>query len=240
MEYELMSAFIRDFMVPRKETPEIKYLRQKANLETFHQQVENSKYIPLIKYIFLGFCVLMWLGGIILINANVINIADVSISEGKLTVSGVILANFMHFYWLHILMNMTAMIFLLNRFFFANYKILLVLIVLSAIGSSILSIEMMPKDGILIGSSGILYGVLTFYFLYLNDLRQCYVANEVNKKISKFLLIQTLICVIINFMPMIGWYAHLGGAIMGFILYFIVRKRLDFSAECLTLTYYKI
>ena len=182
----------------------------------------------------------MWLGGIILINANVINIADVSISEGKLTVSGVILANFMHFYWLHILMNMTAMIFLLNRFFFANYKILLVLIVLSAIGSSILSIEMMPKDGVLIGSSGILYGVLTFYFLYLNDLRQCYVANEVNKKISKFLLIQTLICVIINFMPMIGWYAHLGGAIMGFILYFIVRKRLDFSAECLTLTYYKI
>lgn len=235
-----MSAFIRDFMVPRKDTPETKHIHQQANLETFRNQVENSKHITLMKHVFLGFCLLMWLGGIILINAKVIDVADVSISEGKLTLSGMILANFMHFNWLHILMNMTAMIFLFNRFFFANYKILLALIVFSAIGSTIFSIEMMPKDGVLIGASGILYGILTFYFLYLNDLRQCYVATEANKKIARFLLIQTSICVILNFMPMIGWYAHLGGAIMGLILYFVVRKRLDFSAECLTLTYYKI
>jgi rhomboid protease GluP len=235
-----MSAFIRDFLVPRKDTPETRHIQQQVNLETFYRQVENSKYIPLMKHVFLGFCLLMWLGGIILINAKIIDVEDVTISEGKLTISGMILANFMHFSWLHILMNMTAMIFLFNRFFFANYKILLALIVLSAIGSTLLSIEMMPKDGVLIGASGILYGVLTFYFLYLNDLRQCYVAPEANKKIGKFLLIQTSICVIINFMPMIGWYAHLGGAIMGLILYFVVRKQLDFSDKCLTLTYYKI
>lgn len=235
-----MSTFIRDFLVPRKHSTEQKRIHQESNLEVFHQQVENSKHIPLIKHLFLGFCLLMWIGGIILINAKVIDIPDVSISEGKLTLSGMILANFMHFNWLHIFMNMTAMIFLLNRFFFANYKILLALIVLSAIGSSILSIEMMPKNGVLIGASGILYGILTFYFLYLNDLRQCYVATEANKKIARFLLIQAGLCVIINFMPMIGWYAHLGGAIMGLILYFVVRKRLDFSPECLTLTYYKI
>lgn len=235
-----MSAFIRDFLVPRKETPETKHIQQQVNLEKYHHQVENSKYIPLMKNIFLGFCLIMWLGGIALINSNIIDVADVSISGVHLTASGIILSNFMHFNWLHIFMNMTALIFLFNRFFFANYKILLILIVMSAIGSIILSIEFMPKDGVLIGSSGILYGILAFYFLYLNDLRQCYVAPDVNKKIKKFLLIQTILCVIINFMPMIGWYAHLGGAIMGVILYFIVRKRLDFSAESLTLTYYKI
>lgn len=235
-----MSAFIRDLFVKINDSDDVKSVKREATMAEFSEQVKNSKYIPLMKYIFLGFCLLMWFGGITLINAKVINIADVSISEGKLTLSGMILANFMHFNWLHIFMNMTAMIFLFNRFFFANYKILLALIVFSAIGSTILSIEMMPKDGVLIGSSGILYGIITFYFLYLNELRQCYVAPEANKKIVRFLLIQTSICAIINFMPMIGWYAHLGGAIMGLILYFVVRKRLDFSAACLTLTYYKI
>lgn len=235
-----MSAFIRDFLVPRKANPETKHLQQENNLEFFHEQVENSKHIALIKYLFLGFCLLMWIGGIVLINAKVIDVADVSISEGKLTFSGMVLANFMHFNWLHIFMNMTAMIFLFNRFFFANYKILLTVIALSAVGSTVLSIEMMPKDGVLIGSSGILYGVLTFYFLYLNDLRMTYKNTEGEAKLRKFLLIQVILCGIINFMPMIGWYAHLGGAIMGFIIYFVVRKSLDFSDKCLALTYHKI
>lgn len=235
-----MSAFIRDFLVPRKANPETKHLQQENNLEFFHEQVENSKHIALIKHLFLGFCLLMWIGGIVLINAKVIDIADVSISEGKLTLSGMVLANFMHFNWLHIFMNMTAMIFLFNRFFFANYKILLTVIVLSAVGSTVLSIELMPKDGVLIGSSGILYGVLTFYFLYLNDLRMTYKNTEGEAKLRKFLLIQIIICAMINFMPMIGWYAHLGGAIMGFIVYFVVRKNLDFSDKCLALTYHKI
>jgi len=235
-----MSAFIRDFLVPRKVNPETKRIQQDANLEIFHEQVENSKHIALIKYLFLGFCIFMWIGGIVLINAKIIDVADVSITEGNLTLSGMILANFMHFNWLHIFMNMTAMIFLFNRFFFANYKILLTLILLSALGSTLLSIEMMPKDGVLIGASGILYGVLTFYFLYLNDLRITYKNTEGEAKLRRFLLIQTMICGIINFMPMIGWYAHLGGAIMGLIVYFVVRKDLDFSDKCLALTYHKI
>lgn len=235
-----MSAFIRDFLVPRKDTPATKNSHRQANLETFSKQVENAKYTPLIKNLFLAFCLIMWIGGIVLINLNIIDIADVSIKANQLTFSGVILANFMHFNWLHILMNMTAMIFLFNRFFFANYKILLTLIVMSAMGSSFLSIELMPKEGVLIGASGILYGVLMFYFLYLNDLRLTYKRTDASKKLARFLLIQGGLCVIINFMPMIGWYAHLGGAIMGFILYFFVRKRLDFSTECLALTYYKI
>lgn len=235
-----MSAFIRDFLVPRKDSPETKNMHRQANLETFSKQVENAKHTPLIKNLFLAFCLIMWIGGIVLINLNVINIADVSIKENELTFSGIILANFMHFNWLHILMNMTAMIFLFNRFFFANYKILLTLIVMSAMGSSFLSIELMPKGGVLIGSSGILYGVLMFYFLYLNDLRLTYKRTDASRKITRFLLIQGGLCAIINFMPMIGWYAHLGGAIMGFILYFFVRKSLDFSNECLALTYYKI
>jgi membrane associated rhomboid family serine protease len=235
-----MSAFIRDVQVHRKDAPELKDYHRKLNVEMFKHQIKNSTYIPMIKYIFLAFCFIMWVGGIILVNEKIINIADISIKEGNLTLSGMILSNFMHIHIIHFAMNMTAMVFLFNRFFFANYKILLALVVLSAIGSTFLSIQMLPKDAILIGSSGILYGILTFYMLYLNDLRQVYNVPDVNSKIKKFLLIQTVISVMINFIPMVGWYAHLGGAVMGLILYFIVRKSLDFSAESLTLTYYKI
>lgn len=236
-----MSEFIRNFLVSKQVDKEETIKLNQLNEKRFAEQIKMAKYIPRIKVLFLGFCIFMAIAMPIALNLGWLEMAQFTISQEKFSWSGFILANFMHFSFIHLAMNMFAMIFVFNRFFFANYKILLIAIILSMIGSSTLSVMFVQEKGFVIGSSGILFGLISFYMLYLLDIMIKYKREGFNvNRIRRFLLIQFALCVIINFAPMIAWYAHLGGAIMGTVCYYMVRKNLDFSYESFVLTYYKI
>lgn len=236
-----MSEFIRNFLVSKQVDKEETIKLNQLNEKRFAEQIKMAEYIPRIKVLFLGFCIFMAIAMPIALNLGWLEMAQFTISQEKFSWSGFILANFMHFSFIHLAMNMFAMIFVFNRFFFANYKILLIAIILSMIGSSTLSVMFVQEKGFVIGSSGILFGLISFYMLYLLDIMIKYKREGFNvNRIRRFLLIQFALCVIINFAPMIAWYAHLGGAIMGTVCYYMVRKNLDFSYESFVLTYYKI
>lgn len=236
-----MSEFIRNFLVNKQANKEETIKLNQLNEKRFAEQIKMSSYIPRIKVLFLSFCIFMTICMPIAVKLGWLEMAQFAVSQEKFSWSGFILANFMHFSFVHLAMNMFAMIFLFNRFFFANYKILLMAMTFSMIGSSALSVMFVQEKGFVIGSSGILFGLFAFYMLYLLDIMIKYKGEGFNVgRIKRFLLIQFVLCVIINFLPMIAWYAHLGGAIMGTVCYYMVRKNLDFSYESFVLTYYKI
>ncbi len=236
-----MSNFIENFMANKKEKNYQDVLDM--NRIRFAKQIEQSKGIQTFRNIFVGFCLILPILVTLAINFEIIpslSIYDFVFSKEHFTWTGFILANFMHFHFLHIFMNLTAAMYLFNRFYFSNMKTLVVLVIVSGLMSSFASLAFAPDKSVTIGASGILFGVLTFLMMYVFDIMNKY-KNEFDiAKLKKFLLIQLFFCGIINFIPMVAWYAHLGGAVAGFIMYLFVRKNLDFSYESFVLTYYKV
>ena len=239
-----MSEFISGFMVNKKLESANEAIAN--NKIRFSRQIEQSKGIDLLKKTFIITCVLMWVGALSLMiygsytNETIISLYDFGLSKNHFTWSGFILSNLMHLHPLHILFNMIAVVILFNRFYFANLKILISVIIFSALGSSTFSFFIANPESVVIGASGILFGVFSFQMMYIWDLQLKYKDEFDVKKLKKYLLIQGGFCVIINFFPMIAWYAHLGGAFAGFILYKLFKSHLDFSYEAFVLTYYKV
>ena len=213
------------------------------NRERFSRQIEQSKGIQTFRNLFVGFCLILPLLVSVIMGMEIfpsLSVYDFVFSREHFTWSGFVLANFMHLNFIHIFMNLTAAMYLFNRFYFSNLKTLIFLVIVSGICSSFASMAFSPFNSVTIGASGILFGLMTFLMMYIFDLSLAY-KNEFDvTKLKKFLLIQFVICVIINFIPMVAWYAHFGGALAGFIIYLTVRKNLDFSYEAFVLTYYKV
>lgn len=237
---EKMTTFIKSFLINTKDLDEKKILI-KQNESRFVNQIERSKYIEELKAALLLICILMTFGTQLLMDSNIIQVSDFTLKIGNFTWSGFALANIMHFSYFHLAMNMFALIFFFNRFFFSDWKMLLSIIILSSVGSSVFSLIFAPPDSIVIGASGFLFGLMSFYMMYLYDMKKIYDEKSYNTSpLKRFLLVQGLLCIIINFIPQVAWFAHLGGALVGFMMYFLVKNKLDFSYESFVLTYYKI
>ncbi len=234
-----MSKFILNYGTQKKSENYEKTLNE--NKIFFAEQIKQSKGIPMFRNIFIFICVLVMISFYILgIFSDHFNPYWFIMKKENVTILSFLLSNLTHVHFLHLALNMSAAFILFNRFFFADLNKLIVLVIISGLFSSIFSLILMPEKVGVLGASGILYGVLSFYMLYIYELKLKFKEEFSVKNLNKFLLIQGGFCVIISFLPGLAWFAHLGGAIAGVLVYFFYRKDLDYSYESFVLTYHRI
>ncbi|EEC49807.1 predicted protein, partial [Phaeodactylum tricornutum CCAP 1055/1] len=98
----------------------------------------------------------------------------------------------------------------------------LVVYLASAVGSSILSIIVMP-NAVSVGSSGALMGLfgaklaeVTLRVCDRADTEQQRVAHQVRKEQCTAVTCSVLLVMLFSFIPYVDWAAHLGGLVAGF------------------------
>lgn len=162
-----------------------------------------------------------------IISNNPENIKYFGFKQDDLTISGLVLSNFMHSGLLHLIVNMWALFFIINRMFFISFHQIIYLILLGCFGSIALSSIYLSSNQVLLGSSGFIFALFSFFGFYLYDLKNIYKMD--NRSINAFLTINGALLFGISFLPNVAWFAHLGGFIIGMIYYYIVRKNLDYD-----------
>ncbi|HVY86732.1 MAG TPA: rhomboid family intramembrane serine protease [Caulobacterales bacterium] len=132
---------------------------------------------------------------------------------------------FVHFGWPHIIMNMIAYLqaapFVAHRIGGARF---LLLFLLSGLGSAAGFILLAPHAGPAVGASGAICGVFGAYFLAVRPTPQAALADpQVRNAMLTFLGVNVLL---FAFLPIgIAWQAHLGGFIVGALVYPLLAPR---------------
>lgn len=221
---------ISDIFVTDSLSEEAKQAIRKATRDKFETQIKKDKQNKKLIYFLVGFCILFYFAFGYLISEDHRLISLVSFSNNNPTFSGFVFSNFMHANIIHLGMNMLVLWFIISRLFVINYKKILLLIALSSISSNVFSYFLLSENGILVGASGFIYGLFAFLMLYLMDIKKvCKLPYR--KMINRFLIINIIFSIGFSFVPNIAWFAHLGGAVMGVIVYYIMKKRnvIDYS-----------
>lgn len=198
----------------------------------YHNDRANDK----IKIFVLIFMIMVFFMGKYYITINPEYTKYLSFSLNDLTIEGLFLSNFMHANLIHLFMNSLAAFFLFGRLFFISRSSLLLLMGISAIGSLLVSGIFMPSQAVLVGFSGVLYGFLCVFLLYLYDIKKS-LTPHYQSMVKRCLIINGILSLGINFVPHIGWFAHLGGAIAGVLFYFILKYYNKIDYRNLTVSY---
>ena len=157
----------------------------------------NSKYSEGVAYILLG--------------------ADyMTFTKGLNQFYRLITCGLVHGGFIHLISNMYSL-FVLGRFVERNYgslKFILILIICTFVGS--ISQSILSSNGITVGISAGLYGLMVFFILDLIIYRKV--------PVTSFLPL-IFINISINFMSTTAFIAHMGGLIAGYILYLIFNQK---------------
>lgn len=221
---------ITDIFVTDSLSEEEKQALREASRVDFATQIEKDSQNKKLIYFLVGFCILFYFAFGHLVGTNHSQASLVSFSNHNPTFSGFVFSNFMHANLIHLGMNMLVLWFIISRLFVINYKQILLLITLSSISSNLFSYFLLSENGILVGASGFIYGLFAFLMLYLMDIKKaCHLPYR--KMINRFLIINIIFSIGFSFVPNIAWFAHLGGAVMGVIVYYIMKHRnaIDYS-----------
>lgn len=123
-----------------------------------------------------------------------------------------------HIEWTHLLMNMVAFFTLGNVLeIVLGWKKYLILLFMSTIGGSLFSL-LLSDATVAVGLSAGLYGLMGCFawFLYQNA------ALLQDPKVKRELVETISLNLIMNFLPGVGWQAHLGGFLFGFLLSMLI------------------
>ena len=195
--------------------------------DIYIKQVSNFRNNSILRNILIISMILFYFIVSFIISNNPEDIKYFSFNKDNLTISGLILSNFMHGGILHLTFNMWALFFMINRMFFISFYKIIHLIFLGSVGSLALSSIYLSSNQVLLGSSGFIFALFSFFGLYLYDLKNRYKMD--NRSINAFLSINGALLFGISFFPNVAWFAHLGGFIIGVIYYYIVKKDLDYD-----------
>ena len=80
-----------------------------------------------------------------------------------------------------------------------------------------LCFNLLNENGLSIGLSGGLYGLLTVFILNYS--------KQFNGKIPLRVIYLILLNILLNFLPSVAWQCHLGGAVFGFISYYMFMDK---------------
>lgn len=221
---------ISDIFVADSLSEEEKHAIREASRVDFATQIEKDSQNKKLIYFIVGFCVLFYFVLGYMAGNDPSLISFISFSNYNPTISGFVFSNFMHSNLFHLGMNMLCLWFLISRLFIISYKQILLIIALSAISSNVVSYFFLNENTVLVGASGFIYGLFSFLMAYLIDIKKaCHLPYS--KTITRFLLINIIVSIAISFIPNVAWFAHLGGAIMGLIVYYVMKKRnvIDYS-----------
>lgn len=195
--------------------------------DIYTKQISNFRHNSFLRNGLIISMILFYFIVSFIISNNPESIKHFGFKQDDLTISGLILSNFMHSGILHLIFNMWALFFIINRMFFISVYKIIHLILLGCVGSISLSSIYLSSNQVLLGSSGFIFALFSFFGFYLYDLKNRYKMD--NRSINAFLTINGALLFGISFLPNVAWFAHLGGFIIGMIYYYIVRKNLDYD-----------
>ena len=187
---------------------------------------DNIKKGPYVTYIVALICVLVYLISLYFYRYTD-NSSEVAIIIGGyykiFVVAGqwwrIFTAGFVHVDVFHLLVNMLSLISLgrLLENYYGHIKFLIVLLVGIVFGN--LFLFALNDNIVAVGISGGLYALLACLAMYIYNTKMYKIPAVMHNVIYIF-----LVNLMINLLPSIGYYAHLGGFIAGILLAFIFTK----------------
>ena len=131
---------------------------------------------------------------------------------------------FVHIGFFHLIMNMYALYFL-GTFYERVYgtKKFLITLFASVIGGSVF-IYITQTNGVTVGLSGGLFGLIAGYFLYMFD-----TGIIANPRVRNNLLLNLFLIIIISFAPNVSYMAHIGGFVTGLLISMLYMKNKKFE-----------
>ena len=187
---------------------------------------DNIKKGPYVTYIVALICVLVYLISLYFYRYTD-NSSEVAIIIGGyykiFVVAGqwwrIFTAGFVHVDVFHLLVNMLSLISLgrLLENYYGHIKFLIVLLVGIVFGN--LFLFALNDNIVAVGISGGLYALLACLAMYIYNTKMYKITAVMHNVIYIF-----LVNLMINLLPSIGYYAHLGGFIAGILLAFIFTK----------------
>lgn len=198
-----------------------KFLKKKRLDSLFHRRIKITDILIL-------FCVLLFIISLILskkfdqtssfivLGANY-NLFTVGLKEyWRLFTSA-----FLHSSFMHLLMNSISLYYLGNYIENKYGKVKYLIILFVSIIISSLTFSIFTINSIAVGLSG---GIYALFIIYIVD------AIKHGLYRNKTFLFMVLINVALNFAPNVAWQVHLGGALSGFLFYFMFNdKKINYN-----------
>ena len=202
---------------------EFKNINNGAKKKSIFDSIKKGPYVT---YIVALICVLVYLISLYFYRYTD-NSSEVSIIIGGyykiFVVAGqwwrIFTAGFVHVDVFHLLVNMLSLISLgrLLENYYGHIKFLIVLLVGIVFGN--LFLFALNDNIVAVGISGGLYALLACLAMYIYNTKMYKIPAVMHNVIHIF-----LVNLMINLLPSIGYYAHLGGFIAGILLAFIFTK----------------
>ncbi len=123
---------------------------------------------------------------------------------------------FVHGSVTHLICNIYSL-FILGRYIESKYGALKYLIILlGSVLSGSLVYGLFTTNGIIVGMSAFLYALIVMFVLE---------AVMERGNVSRSLVYILFLNIMLNFLPGVGWQAHLGGAVFGLVAYFMFKDK---------------
>ena len=197
-------------------------VKNKLLIEKVNKKLNINESKPIVTYILIGICVILFLIRLILSFNHPEVVVDIvmganyhTFTIGLRQIYRLFTSALLHGSYAHLITNMYSL-YVLGRYIENSYgKVNYIFMLLVSIFMGSISQLFFSQNGVSVGLSGGLYGLMLVFIIDLIISKRA--------SITSFLPL-ILINVSINFMNNVAWIAHLGGLVGGYLVYSLINS----------------